>query len=113
MEELERDFITIEDDDGNEYELDIIEYFEHEGEQYAILMDMNQLEESDEDDSSEQEIYVLKVVVDGDYEEFVPADDDKWDALVEKANAVLTNLCSCSDDDCDCDCGCGCEHEHE
>ena len=40
MEMEERDFVTFTDEDGNEFELDVIEYFEYEGQEYAVLMDL-------------------------------------------------------------------------
>ncbi len=30
MEEMERDFVTFTDDDGNDFELDVIDYFEYD-----------------------------------------------------------------------------------
>ena len=36
MEEMERDFVTFTDDDGNDFELDVIDYFEYEGQEYAV-----------------------------------------------------------------------------
>lgn len=37
MEEMERDIVVFTDDDGNEIELDVIDYFEHDGQEYAVL----------------------------------------------------------------------------
>lgn len=59
----------------------------------------------------------MKIVVNGDMEEFVPADEDKFDALTAIVEERMSGECCC-DDDCDCedehehDCGCGCCH-HE
>ena len=39
MEEMERDIVVFTDDDGNEIELDVIDYFEHDGQEYAVLTD--------------------------------------------------------------------------
>ena len=51
----------------------------------------------------------MKVVVNGEYEEFLPADDDKMDALTEIAEERLGCECEeCEEDDCEC-----CEHHHE
>lgn len=111
MADLERDFVELEDDNGNKFELDVIDYFEHEGQEYAILMDLASLEELDESDAepTEQEVYILKVVADGEYEEFLPPDEDKMDALIAIAEELLSDDCDCGcDDDHDHDCGCGC-----
>lgn len=114
MEE-ERDFVVFTDDDGNNFELDVIDYFEYENEEYAVLMDLAALSEEcgcgeeDCDCASEQDIYIMKVIVNGDMEEFMPADDDKMDAL---ADIVEARLSKDSEEDHEAHCGCGC-HEHE
>ena len=50
MEEMERDFVTFTDDDGNDFELDVIDYFEYEGQEYAVLMDLSEECEHGEDE---------------------------------------------------------------
>ncbi len=105
MEE-ERDLVTFTDDDGNEFTLDVIDYFEYEDEEYAVLMDLSENgEESDE--AVEQDVYIMKIVVNGDMEEFLPADDDKMDALAAIAEKRLNEECGCGCDECE-----GEEHEH-
>jgi hypothetical protein len=81
MEEQERDIVTFIDDEGNELELDVLDYFDFEGDEYAILSDLNAAEEAADDPDYEQELFVFKVVVDGEDESFLPADEDKMDAL--------------------------------
>ena len=84
MEE-ERDVVVFSDDEGNEFELDVIDYFEHEGQEYAVLMDLSVMPdcdcEQDDCECSEQDVYIMKVVVNGDTEEFLPADEDLMDVL--------------------------------
>ena len=66
----------------------------------------------DEDCDCETEVYIMKVVVNGDMEEFLPADEDKMDEL----SAIVEQMFESWDDDCgfdDHDCGCGCDHCHE
>ena len=41
MEE-ERDFVVFTDDDGNDFELDVIDYFDYKGEEYAVLIDTSE-----------------------------------------------------------------------
>lgn len=118
MEENERDFVTFVGDDGNEFELDVIDYFEYQDEEYAILVDMQKLPEA----GDEFEAFIMKIVVcgeNGEDEEFVPVDDDKMEALSEIANERLNMIseydcdCDCEHDDCDCEHGeCDCGHEH-
>ena len=38
LENEERDFVVFTDDDGNEFELDVIDYFFHDGQEYACLL---------------------------------------------------------------------------
>ncbi len=107
MEE-ERDLVTFSDDEGNEFELEVVDYFDYEDQEYAILMDPED-EETAEDEEVETEVYIMKVVVNGEYEEFIPADEDKMDALSEIAEERLNCECEeCEEEDCEC-----CEHHHE
>ena len=117
MEE-ERDFVTFTDEDGKEFELDVIDYFEYEGEEYGVLMDLSCDCEEEEDCDCQHDVYIMKIVTDGDNEEFVPADEDKFDKLSEIVEERLAAGCDC-DDDCDCEdgecghegCDCGCHKE--
>lgn len=105
MEE-ERDVVTFSDDDGNEFELEVIDYFEYEDEEYAVLVNPEQAED---EESEETEVYIMKIVVDGEYEEFVAADEDKMEALSALVEQRLEEMDGC----CDCECDCEEEHEHE
>ena len=119
MEEMDRDFVTFTDDDGNDFELAVSDYFEYDGQEYAVLMDLSEECEHGEDEECDcgHDVYIMKIVVNGDMEEFVPADEDKFDALTAIVEERMSGECCC-DDDCDCedehehDCGCGCCH-HE
>jgi len=93
--EQERDFVVFSDDEGNEFELDVIDYFEHEGQEYAVLMDLSELpdcdcEEGECDCETEQDVYIMKVIVNGDMEEFLPADEEKMDELAAIVEARLS-----------------------
>lgn len=95
MEE-QRDLVVFSDDEGNEFELEIVDYFDHEGQEYAVLIDPEsgcgcgcgcecedeECEgEHDHDHEHGSEVYIMKIVVNGEYEEFLPADEDKMEAL--------------------------------
>lgn len=93
----ERDILVFEDDSGQEVQMEILDYFEYEGEEYALLVDVAEMEhdhdhDHDHDgsccDHGETNIYIMKVVVNGDVEEFVPVDEDKMDDLVEAIQAL-------------------------
>lgn len=106
MEE-ERDVVTFADDEGNEFELDVIDYFEYEGQEYAVLMDLSAEDEYDGegDEEHEQDVYIMRVVVNGETEEFLPADEDKMEILASIVEERMSSGCEC-DEDCDC----GCDH---
>ena len=106
MEMEERDVVTFTDEEGNEFELDVIEYFEYEGQEYAVLMDLGEDDADEGEDTAE--VYIMKIVVDGDTEEFLPADEDKMDALVEIVEELLSEECEC-EGECACEGECECE----
>ena len=82
----ERDFVTFTDDDGNEFELDVVKYFFYKDNEYAILADFSDSEE--------------------------PKDEEDMDELIAIAEKELMDgECGC--DDCGDDCDCGCEHDHD
>lgn len=83
MEE-ERDLVVFSDDEGNEFELEIVDYFDYEGQEYAVLVDPEGCECGCGDEACHEhdsEVYIMKIVVNGEFEEFLPADEDKMDAL--------------------------------
>ena len=52
--EEERDLVTFSDDEGNEFSLEVMDYFEYEGQEYAVLC---QLEE-DVPEGTDTEVYI-------------------------------------------------------
>lgn len=87
MEQEERDIVVFTDEEGNEIELDVVRYFEHKGQEYAILMDFSASchDDDDCDDCCEcdAEMYVFKVVEDGEFEEFIPVEEDMFDEIMD------------------------------
>ena len=109
----ERDYVVFTDEEGNEFELDVIKYFFYKGDEYAILADCAcECECGDEECEDEEEggLYIMKIIVseDGATEEFVPPEDEDMDELIEIAENELCEDDCCCGDDCDCDC----EHDH-
>ena len=93
MEE-QRDLVVFSDDEGNEFELEIVDYFDYEGQEYAVLVDPesgcgcgcgcecdDDECEGEHDHEHGAEVYIMKIVVNGEYEEFLPADEDKMEVL--------------------------------
>lgn len=73
MEE-ERDLVTFVSDEGDEFDLEVIDYFDYEGKEYAVLVDPDLPE-----DAEYFEICIMEIVVNEaeDLEEFVPVEDDE------------------------------------
>ena len=98
----ERDIVVFTDDEGNDFELEVMDYFFYNGQEYAVLSDADAEGEAcgceecahdhDECDDEEcgcgdQEVYIMKIEqMDDDMEEFVPVEDD---ALLEKLIAIV------------------------
>lgn len=105
--EDERDFVTFTDDNGNDFELDVIDYFEYEDDEYAVLMDLSDADKEEEcgcEKDHSHDVYIMKIVVEGDEENFVPADEDKFDVLSAIVEERLSGGCDCCCDDEDCCC---------
>ena len=108
MEE-QRDLVVFSDDEGNEFELEVVDYFDHEGQEYAVLVDPESgcdcgCEHDECDEEHGAEVYIMKIVVNGEYEEFLPADEDKMDELSKIVEARFEAM----DDEDEEGCGCGC-----
>ncbi len=99
--EDERDLVTFTDEEGNEFDLEVIDYFEHNGKEYAVLVDADLPEEPEED----VEVCIMETVVneEEDMEEFVPVSDDLLDELWAIAEKRM-ECWDCDADDCE-----GCE----
>lgn len=74
MEEEMRDLVTFVDEDGNEFDLEVIDYFEHEGKEYGVLIDPDL-----PDDAEYFEVCIMEIVQneEEDLEEFLPVEDDE------------------------------------
>ena len=83
-EEYGSDFITITDEDGKEYELEVLASVEYNGITYFAMAP------ADPEDGEETEICVLKQVVEDGEELFATVDDEEeWDAVNEKLIELL------------------------
>ena len=83
MNGMEEDIIDFEDEDGNVIPFEVIDYVFYNGEEYALLVEVTDEEETDEE---KQECIVCSVVAeteeDGEEtESFVPVEDE---ALAQK-----------------------------
>lgn len=81
----ERDIVVFTDDEGNDFELEVMDYFFYNGQEYAVLSDADA--EGEACGCGDQEVYIMKIEqMDDDMEEFVPVEDD---ALLEKLIAIV------------------------
>ena len=101
-EEYGSDFITITDDEGNEFELELLDTMEFEGETYSAFLPADM----DEDDP-DYGIIILKVIEEDGEELFGSVDDE--DEL-QRVYDHFMEILFADEDDCDCDC---CDHDHE
>lgn len=76
MEE-ERDLVTFVDDEGNEFDLEVIDYFMHKDKEYGVLIDPDT-----PDDAEEFEVCIMEIVQHEveDIEEFLPVEDERLQA---------------------------------
>ena len=86
----ELDLVVFEDDEGNELTMQVLDYFYYEGEEYALLTDVDDDAcdycEDEECDCCDQQrdAYIMKVVPVGeDQEEFIPVSEELADKLIE------------------------------
>ena len=77
MSEFGSDFLSLLDEDGNEYELERLYDFEFEGEEYAVFIPAGELAEKDQD------IILLHVVYDEREEQFEDIDGSVYDRVYE------------------------------
>jgi len=88
----EKDLVVFEDDDGNEYTFEPLDYFFYNGEEYALLTEITDGDEEDE----RVEVIVCRVTSDTDEngeetESFELVEDEELAGkLVEIANTRLT-----------------------
>ena len=77
MEEnnYEREIYTLKDENGEEFEFEVIGHYEHEGEHYVALI-FAEDEESDEPADLEYTILKLEGAEDDEDQSFVTVDDD-------------------------------------
>ena len=89
--ENEKDLILFVDEDGAEYEMEIVDYFEYDGEEFAMLIEANDDHEHDGEcdecgcECQETDVYIMQVIVDGETGEelFMPIEDEKLDEIVD------------------------------
>ena len=92
----ERDVILVQDEEGNELNLEVIDYFLYDGAEYAVLVEEGAALEDDDGDA-----YMMKIEQDenGEDELFVPIDPE----LFEEVSAAYLADCEADAEDDDLD----------
>ena len=83
--EMEKDIITLEFEDGVEVECEIVGVFEMDGQEYIALVAV----ETMENDESEVFIYRYKAVGEDEFEMDDITDDNEFSEAVETLSAIL------------------------
>ncbi|HZJ83519.1 MAG TPA: DUF1292 domain-containing protein [Clostridia bacterium] len=89
MEE-EKDLLVLVDEEGEEIEMEILDYFAHEDQEYALLTESHEGHDCENCDDGEHELFIMKVIIDGDMEEFQPVEEDKMEELIETVEALFS-----------------------
>ena len=73
----ELDLVTFVDEDGNEFDLEVIDYFMHKDKEYGVLIDPETPE-----DAESFEVCIMEIVQheEEDLEEFLPVEDPELQA---------------------------------
>ena len=87
VEEEMMDIVVFEDENGNDIEFEIQFSFEHKGEEYAVLTEASEMENLGEDESPD--LYILRIVKNGDEEEFVAVDEDMMEELIDVVERIF------------------------
>ena len=111
-EEYGNDFVTLTDEEGNEYEFEILKELEIDGLDYAALLPVPK-----EGEEESEEVYIVRVIFEGDDEIYeVIEDDAEYEKAAAEFEAAFEQDIAADDDDGDGDgCGCGCDdcgHKH-
>jgi len=85
MEHEEGDFVVLTDEDGEEHEFELVDVFDLNGKEYAVLASA---EDSDEEDD---EAIVLRVERDGEGQDMLVdiEDDEEWERVAARWDEIL------------------------
>lgn len=89
----ERDILVFTDEEGQEIQMEILDYFEFDDQLYAMLIEEgnhghDQEHDHDHDHEEETDVYIMKVIVEDDTEKFVPVEEEVMDELIEAIQAM-------------------------
>ena len=90
--EMMVEVVTFVDDEGNQFDMEIIEEFEHKGKQYAVLAEFCDCEgeDHDHDHDHEESLYIFEVVPgENGEEDFLSIDDNE---LMGELSEIVENM---------------------
>lgn len=75
--------LVLVDEEGNEHEFELLAELEIEDDTYRVLVPLDDFDE--DDDESELEVVILKVVLDDEGNEFLSdiEDDEEWEKVAD------------------------------
>jgi len=92
MTDHERDeIVVLTDDEGNEYEFQVIDVLEVEGNRYAVLLPLEGEEADDDEDAADDEALIMRLETDADGDEVLVdiEDDQEWEKVVAEWESLL------------------------
>ncbi len=91
----EDSYVTLVDDEGNEIEMSVVDIVEHKGENYVILLPVENIE------SGDMQLAVMKIEYDEDADEYtyVTGDDPEYDEVFVEFRERLEKELSLFDPD--------------
>jgi uncharacterized protein YrzB (UPF0473 family) len=93
--------ITLEGDDGSSYSCEVIEVFDFEDKEYALLLNLDEKEEDDED--SEGALVVMRLIRQADQAVFQTIEtEEEFQKVIEHVKTIVSEADDFGD-----------EHEHE
>ncbi|NLI61597.1 MAG: DUF1292 domain-containing protein [Clostridiales bacterium] len=82
MEE-NKDILIFINEDDEEIKMEILDYFHFQDQEYVLLAPVDGECTCQHCDCSEQELYIMKVVINGEMEEFHPVEEEKLETLIQ------------------------------
>lgn len=106
MADFENTAIVLSDDEGNEFEVEIIETIEYDGKVYVAMVEI--FDNPEDMLSDDGEFFIFEIIEDEEGIGFSPVEDEELlNTLGDKFEEIFNSYDDCGDD---CDCHCDCEH---